>query len=187
MAPARLLQLSDDTIERHGSSCRAAGATVALAGPGGARQRAREVSFAAEIKAVNPKAKVLVSRNSEVGTVVWDAIRPLLDTPLHAEASGLWVHSENRRNHGQIANGTWDCDNCGLPPKPTAIPYGKLFFNWTSQKFSDWWLHTHIGDAITDENGIDGVYFDCCCGAPPGIPQGAKEKRIFLRRFHAQK
>jgi hypothetical protein len=142
-----------------------------------------EVSFAAEIKAVNPKAKVLVSRNSEVGTVVWDAIRPLLDTPLHAEASGLWVHSENRRNHGQIANGTWDCDNCGLPPKPTAIPYGKLFFNWTSQKFSDWWLHTHIGDAITDETGIDGVYFDCCCGAPPGIPQGAKEKRIFLRRF----
>ncbi len=131
-----------------------------------------EVSFASKIKAVNPKAKVLVSRNSEVGTVVWDAIRPLLDTPAHAEASGLWVHSEIPRDHGKISNGTWDCDNCGVPPKPTAIPYGKLFFNWTSPKFSDWWLRTHIGDAITEENGIDGVYFDCCCGAPPGIPHG---------------
>ena len=69
---------------------------------------------------------------------------------------------------GEEENCNCDCDNCGEPPKPTAIPYGKLFFNWTSPKFSDWWLHTHIGDAITDENGIDGVYFDCCCGAPPG-------------------
>ena len=110
-----------------------------------------EVSFAKEIKAINPKAKVLVSRNSEVGTVVWDAIRPFIDTPAHAEASGLWVHDRA----GKIANSTWDCPNCGLPPKPSAIPYGKLFFNWSSTKFSDWWLATHIGAAIA-EDGIDG-------------------------------
>ena len=112
-----------------------------------------EFSFAAQIKKINPKAKVLVSRNSEVGTVVWDAIRPLLDTPAHAEASGLWVHDQN----GKLSNRTWDCDNCGLPLKPTAIPYGKLYFNWTSPKFVDWWLATHIGGAIS-EDGVDGVY-----------------------------
>jgi hypothetical protein len=132
-----------------------------------------EVSFAAQIKAINPKAKVLVSRNSEVGTVVWDAIRPLLDTPEHAEASGLWLHNKQ----GKLSNTTWDCPNCGLPPKPSAIPYGKLYFNWTSAKFSDWWLATHIGSAL-DEPLIDGVYFDCCCGMPPGIPRGPEMPRF---------
>jgi len=127
-----------------------------------------ELSFATQIKALNPKAKVLVSRNSEVGTIVWDSIRPLMDTPAHAAASGLWVTN----GAGEISNRTWDCDNCGIPPQPTAIPYGKLFFNWTSATLSDWWLATHIGDAIS-EDLIDGVYFDCSCDAPPGLHRDA--------------
>jgi len=31
----------------------------------------------------------------------------------------------------------------------------------------NWWLYTYIGQAV-NETLFDGVYFDCCCGAPPG-------------------
>eukprot|EP00966_Prymnesium_polylepis_P305862 7068021-Prymnesium_polylepis.1 len=50
-----------------------------------------EVHTAKELKAINPEVKVLVSRNSEVATVVWDAVRPLMTPPLSDANRSLWI------------------------------------------------------------------------------------------------
>jgi len=132
---------------------------------------AAEVETARALKALNPEIKVLVSRNTEVATVVWDAVRPLLVPPGPSQHPEMWVHGKPGGGGcavGAVCNSTWDCPNCGKPPKPSAVPFGKLYFNWTSSLLVDWWLGTHIGAAIAEE-AVDGVYFDCSCGPPAGI------------------
>ena len=128
-----------------------------------------EVETAKQLKAIDPTTKVLVSRNSEVATVVWDAVRPLLVPPGPDQHPHLWVREPVTN---KVANGSWLCDNCGLPPAPSSIPYGKLYFNWTDDGLRQWWLNTHIMAGVA-ESSIDGVYFDCCCGAPMGVPRAA--------------
>jgi hypothetical protein len=45
----------------------------------------------------------------------------------------------------------------------------KYWFNFSNPRLVDWWVHEYIGQAV-NESLFDGVYFDCSCGAPPGVP-----------------
>ena len=40
--------------------------------------------------------------------------------------------------------------------------------NFSNPELVDWWVYEYIGQAV-NESLFDGVYFDCCCGAPPGV------------------
>ena len=104
---------------------------------------ANEITVAKQLKAINPKMKVLVSRNSEVATIVWDSATKVMNDPKY---SAYWVHDPT----GKISNGSW------VTPKGS-IPYGKLFFNFSNPDFVEWWLDTHLGDALNEPN-IDGEY-----------------------------
>ena len=136
---------------------------------------ASELATAGALKHLNPSTMVLVSRNTEVGSCQFDTIRPLLVPPGPASHPGFWVSGQpggSNCDAGTVCNGSWTCPNCG-PAVSDAVPYGKLWFNWTDNGMAAWWLASYIAPALQEES-IDGVYFDCSCGSPPGLISGSE-------------
>eukprot|EP00729_Bicosta_minor_P005769 gene5769-1170_t len=142
-----------------------------------------EVVTSAAIKAINPDAKVLVSRNVETSGIQWDHCRPYFLDFEFARKSSLWVvgqlgaRGSPRCDAGMLCNGSWGCGNCG-PLMPfdgyPGIPYGQLKFNWSSPNLTAWWLQHHLLAAVANRTTrpkavIDGVHFDCECGNDNGI------------------
>jgi len=119
-----------------------------------------EVTTATAIKALNPKAKTMVLRNTEVVTLFWDSAREKMEDP---SFKNFWVQC-----NGKPCNGSWACGKCkGLY---------KYWLNWTNPDMVNWYINEYIGKALS-EPSIDGIYFDCSCGNPPGIP--SSEQKAF--------
>lgn len=117
-----------------------------------------EIKAAMAIKAINPKAKTMVLRNSEVVTLFWDSARKKMEDP---SFNSFWVQC-----NGKPCNGSWDCEKCkGLY---------KYWLNWTNPLMVDWYLKEYIAPVLS-EPSIDGIYFDCSCGNPPGIPSSEQQ------------
>jgi hypothetical protein len=136
---------------------------------------ASELATAAALKRLDPSTVVLVSRNTEVGSCQFDSIHPLLVPPGPMLHPNFWVTGQpggSGCQSGTVCNDSWTCPNCG-PHGSDAVPYGKLWFNWTDADMTAWWLTSYITPALSEDN-IDGVYFDCSCGSAPGLAPGSE-------------
>jgi hypothetical protein len=111
-----------------------------------------EVLEAQRLKALRPEIKIGVLRNTEVVTVFWDSARKVMFDPATQD---YWTQCD-----GKPCAGSWDS------PAGNTVKY---FLNYSNPKMVDWWIYTYIGQAL-NESVVDGIYFDCSCGNPPGIP-----------------
>ena len=109
-----------------------------------------ELEEARRLKQLRPGVKVGVLRNTEVATVFWDSANKTMHDPA---TQGYWTQCG-----GKPCVGTW-----GSPAGSTP----KFWFNWSNPATVQWWLDVYIGEAVRSPL-IDAVYFDCCCGSPPG-------------------
>jgi sialidase-1 len=97
-----------------------------------------ELAEAKRLKARRPDVRVLVSRQSEVGTKMWNTVAALVASD-----------PTNARKYFTSCRG-----------KPCAVKWeanDSFFFNWANPALRDWWVHTYIGGAL-NESAIDGVY-----------------------------
>ena len=91
---------------------------------------------------------MLVSRQSEVGTKMWNSVAALIASD-----------PTNSKKYFTSCRG-----------RPCAVQWetdASFFFNWANPALRDWWVYTYIGGAL-NESAIDGVYLDCACRAPEG-------------------
>ena len=130
---------------------------------------ALEAQAAAAIKAVSPATRVLVSRENEVALADWDLQRAVMQAPFVLES--WWL----RRKDGNVANETWFA-----PGGP--LPDGKLWYNFSTPAMAQWWQETWIAAPLVNDN-IDGVYWDCSCGAPKGVANFSREAADGQRVF----
>ena len=107
-----------------------------------------ELAEAKRLKALRPDVRVLVSRQSEVGTKMWNTVSALIaGDPTNAKKFFTSCR-------GKPCSVNWETD-------------ASFFFNWESPALRDWWVYTYIGGAL-NESAIDGVYLDCACVEPKG-------------------
>lgn len=107
-----------------------------------------ELAEAKRLKAIRPDVRVLVSRQSEVGTKMWNTVAALVASdPTNSKKFFTSCR-------GRPCAVKWETDD-------------SFFFNWANPALRDWWVYTYIGGAL-NESTIDGVYLDCACRAPEG-------------------
>ena len=116
---------------------------------------------AARLKALRPGVRVGVLRNTEVATVFWDSAKAVM---FNASTRDFWTQCD-----GKPCAGSW------ASPAGNTVKY---WFDFRNPRLRDWWVYEYVGQAL-NESLFDGVYFDCSCGAPPGVPAG--EARQFQR------
>jgi hypothetical protein len=107
-----------------------------------------ELAAARQLKARQPGMRVLVSRQTEVGTVMWNSVAALRAAD-PKNKRGFWTSCR-----GKPCAVKWETDS-------------SFFFNWNSAALRDWWVYRYIGAAL-NESLVDGVYLDCACRAPEG-------------------
>eukprot|EP01047_Picozoa_sp_COSAG01_P029774 COSAG01_NODE_2054_length_8538_cov_4.853656_3_plen_383_part_00 len=107
-----------------------------------------ELAAARQLKARQPGMRVLVSRQTEVGTVMWNSVAALRAAD-PKNKRGFWTSCR-----GKPCAVKWETDS-------------SFFFNWNSAALRDWWVYEYIGAAL-NESLVDGVYLDCACRAPEG-------------------
>lgn len=120
-----------------------------------------EIEEAQIIKKLRPNIKVSVLRNSEVATVFWNSAKAAMYDP---STQDYWTQCRAKDGTMKPCVGSW-----GSPAGNTP----KYWFNFSNPKLRDWWVDVYIGEAV-NQTLFDGVYFDCCCGAAPGIPAGER-------------
>lgn len=111
-----------------------------------------EIEEARNLKSLRPDIKVGVLRNTEVTTVFWDSARAIM---FNASTQDYWTQCD-----GKPCVGSW-----GSPAGNTP----KYWFNFSNPKMADWWVNEYVGQAANNKL-FDGVYFDCSCGTPMGVP-----------------
>jgi hypothetical protein len=130
---------------------------------------ALEAQAAAAIKAANPATRVLVTRENEVALADWDMQRAVMQA--QNVADDWWL----RRNDGRVANESWYAPGGELPG-------GKLWYNFSTPAMAQWWQETWIAAPLLNGN-VDGVYYDCSCGAPKGLANFSREAADGQRVF----
>lgn len=130
---------------------------------------ALEAQSAAAIKAANPAARVLVTRENEVALADWDLQKAVMGA--EQVAADWWL----RLDDGSLANASWHAPS-------GALPLGKLWYNLSTPAMAAWWKETWIARPLLDAN-IDGVYWDCSCGAPKNLTNYTRENADGQRVF----
>ena len=102
-----------------------------------------ELAEAKRLKAIRPDVRVLVSRQSEVGTKMWNTVAALIAS----DPTNSKQYFTSCR--GRPCKVKWETDD-------------SFFFNWANPALRDWWVYTYVGGAL-NESAIDGVYL----GASP--------------------
>jgi len=111
-----------------------------------------EVKEAKALKKLRPDAKVMILRNTEVGTVFWDKIKAKMYDP---ETQDFWTQCG-----GKPCKGSW-----GSPAGNT----DKYWFNFSVPTLTKFWVEEFVMAPLRQHPDLfDGVYFDCSCGSPPG-------------------
>ena len=123
-----------------------------------------EIEEAKILKALRPDVRVSVLRNSEVATVFWKGAKEKMYSPATQD---WWTQCPNTTT-GKMSPcvGSW-----GSPAGNTP----KYWFNFSNPALVDWWVSSYIGEAVNN-SVFDGVYFDCCCGAVPGVSKAQQSQ-----------
>lgn len=141
-----------------------------------------EEATAAQLKAVDPDVKVLVTRNTQAGVSMLDSVRPQLLSPT---SPTFWITEQEGGAGcktgplpgtpaavGQRCNAYWGCDQCG-PGNSTTCPInGGAYWNFTDATFVEWWHSTLMAPILASRN-IDGYYYDGAGGWPGIAPADA--------------
>ena len=108
-----------------------------------------ELETAAALKATRPGVRVMVTRESEATTTLYDGARAKMMDPKCAD---WWVQCG-----GAPCNGTWNSPAGNTP---------KYFFNFSNPDMADWWVNEFVGGVLKSPH-VDGVYFDSAPVAGP--------------------
>eukprot|EP00966_Prymnesium_polylepis_P214584 4969222-Prymnesium_polylepis.1 len=117
---------------------------------------AAELVTAAQLKLHRPAVRVLVARNSEVVSTFWDAARRAFQD---ATKNDYWVCDTN----GSIVEVPWVSPAGNTPSR---------WINFSNPAAEAWWATEHVGPVLKSPL-LDGWYFDCADGDPPGVDPAA--------------
>lgn len=109
-----------------------------------------ELEEARRLKSMRPDVKVMLTRETEVTTFFYNMSKEKMYNP---DTQDFWTQCG-----GKPCKGVW-----GSPAGNTP----KYFFNFSNPRLADWWVNEFVIGAAKNDL-IDGIYFDCSCGAPPG-------------------
>ena len=116
-----------------------------------------ELEEAKRLKAARPGVKVMLSRESEATTTLYNSAKAKMFDPATQD---WWVQC------GDVpCNGTWNSPAGNTP---------KYFFNFSVKAAADWWVNEFIGGPLRSPL-VDGIYFDSAPVAGPpdhGTGQG---------------
>jgi len=114
-----------------------------------------ERAVAAQLKALNPRVKVLALRNDQVVSPLWDCARARMLDPASA-------HFFLRNASGApLSGGLW----AGTKTQPLlAGAVVQYWLNFSVAAARDWWADVFVGGALAEAN-IDGAFFDCACNS----------------------
>ena len=114
-----------------------------------------ERAVAAQLKALNPRVKVLALRNDQVVSPLWDCARARMLDPASA-------HFFLRNASGApLSGGLW----AGSKTQPLLSgPVVQFWLNFSVGAARDWWADVFVGGALAEAN-IDGAFFDCACNS----------------------
>lgn len=111
-----------------------------------------EREMAAQLKAINPRVKVLALRNDEVVSPVWDCARALMLNPASKQ---LFLRDAS----GEPIAGDWFGTRSQPMLAGSLIQY---WLNFSNAAARSWWADVFVGSALAEKN-IDGALFDCAC------------------------
>ena len=108
-----------------------------------------ELEEARRLKALRPGVKVMLARESEATTTLYNASKAKMLDPATQD---WWVQCGKKP-----CNGTWYSPSGNTP---------KYFFNFSNPAAADWWVNEFIGAPLRSPL-VDGVYFDSAPVAGP--------------------
>jgi hypothetical protein len=108
-----------------------------------------EIEEAQRLKALRPGVRVMLTRESEATTTLYNSAKAKMFDPATQD---WWVQCGNAP-----CNGTWNSPAGNTP---------KYFFNFTNRDAADWWVNEFIGAPLRSPL-VDGIYFDSAPVAGP--------------------
>ncbi len=116
-----------------------------------------EITTARSLLALNPSARILVTREDEVAVGLYDEQAAIMHDPTK---TSWWLQI-----NGSVVVGEWGT--------PNAPPGGlkKQWYNFSTPAMTAWWLTSFVGVALSTPE-FAGIYVDCSCGPPKGLKPG---------------
>lgn len=114
-----------------------------------------ELEEAKRLKALRPGVRVMLTRESEATTTLYNRSKAKMLDPATQD---WWVQCGKKP-----CNGTWSSPAGSTP---------KYFFNFSNPAAADWWVNEFIGAPLRSPL-VDGIYFDSApVGGPPDAGRG---------------
>ncbi len=108
-----------------------------------------ELETARQLKALRPGVRVMLARESEATTTLYNLSRAKMLDPATQD---WWVQCGSKP-----CNGSWYSPAGNTP---------KYFFNFSNRAAADWWVNEFIGGPLRSPE-VDGIYFDSAPVAGP--------------------